>query len=143
MRIRVNFQSLKGIRWHEYLTRFVLGGVVTVATGLIASRFGPVIGGLFLAFPAIFPAGATLIDKHEKEKKRKAGIPHTIRGRLAVALDARGAARGALALAVFAWFLWKVLPLTGAAFALAAGLGLWLTAAIALWLARKFRWQQR
>jgi hypothetical protein len=32
--------------------------------GLIAARFGPVVGGLFLAFPAIFPASATLIEKH-------------------------------------------------------------------------------
>jgi len=27
------------------------------------------IGGLFLAFPAILPASATLIERHEKEKK--------------------------------------------------------------------------
>ena len=35
-----------------------------------AKRYGPGVAGLFLAFPAIFPAGATLIEKHEKEKKR-------------------------------------------------------------------------
>ena len=69
MRIRINLASLKQIRWHEYLTRFLLGGIITVATGLIAKHFGPVIGGLFLAFPAIFPAGATLIEKHEREKE--------------------------------------------------------------------------
>ena len=28
---------------------------------------------LFLAFPAIFPASATLIEKHEKEKKEREG----------------------------------------------------------------------
>jgi hypothetical protein len=89
MRIKISLASLKGIKWHEFLTRFLLGGSVTVATGLIAAHFGPVIGGLFLAFPAILPAGATLIEKHERDKKRAAGIPHTIRGRLAAALDAR------------------------------------------------------
>ena len=47
----------------------VLGGVMTVVAGLIAARFGPVIGGLFLAFPAIFPATATLIEKHVLERK--------------------------------------------------------------------------
>jgi hypothetical protein len=139
MSIRMNLQSLKDIKWHEYLTRFVLGGAVTLATGLIANRFGPVVGGLFLAFPAIFPAGATLIDKHEKEKKLRAGIPCTIRGRLAVALDARGAARGALALIAFAWLLWKLLPTRSAALILPAALVLWLAIAMALWRIRKFR----
>jgi len=99
MRIRINLASLKQTLWHEYLTRFLLGGAITVTTGLIAKHFGPVIGGLFLAFPAIFPSGATLIEKHERDKKRRAGIPQTIRGRLAAALDARGAAMGTLALA--------------------------------------------
>ena len=37
-------------------------------------RWGPGIGGLFLAFPAIFPASATLVEKHEKQKKNRAGI---------------------------------------------------------------------
>jgi hypothetical protein len=92
MRIRFNLNTLKQIKWNEYLTRFLLGGAITVITGLIAKHFGPVVGGLFLAFPAIFPSGATLIEKHEREKKRRAGIPHTMRGRLAAALDARGAA---------------------------------------------------
>lgn len=58
-------------------------------------KFGPVFGGLFLAFPAIFPASATLLEKHERDKKRKAGIASTVRGRLAAALDARGAVMGA------------------------------------------------
>jgi Protein of unknown function (DUF3147) len=49
--------------------RFLFGGICTVGAGLIARRYGPGIGGLFLAFPAIFPASATLIQTHEKEKK--------------------------------------------------------------------------
>src|SRR4029077_19299531 len=101
MRIRFNLSSLRSIRWHEYAMRFLLGGAVTVVTGLVARHYGPVVGGLFLAFPAIFPAGATLIEKHEREKKCRAGILHTSRGRLAAALDARGAAMGSLALAAF------------------------------------------
>src|SRR5258705_113842 len=81
MRIRLNLAALKQIKWHEYLTRFLLGGAITVITGLVAKHFGPVIGGLFLAFPAIFPSGATLIEKNEREKKHRAGISHTMRGR--------------------------------------------------------------
>ena len=67
--------ALRQTRGYEYLVRFVLGGVMTAVAGLIAARFGPVIGGLFLAFPAIFPASVTLIEKHVRERKEKAGLP--------------------------------------------------------------------
>jgi hypothetical protein len=40
--------TLRQTRWHEYLVRFLLGGAMTVVAGLIAARFGPVVGGLFL-----------------------------------------------------------------------------------------------
>jgi hypothetical protein len=137
VRIRINLASLKQTQWHEYLTRFLLGGAITVATGLIAKHFGPVIGGLFLAFPAIFPAGATLIEKHERDKKLRAGIPRTIRGRLAAALDARGAAMGSIALAAFGLIVSKLLPLHNAAVILAAALAAWLALAILIWRVRK------
>jgi hypothetical protein len=137
MRIRVELSALRRTQWHEYLIRFLLGGAITVIAGLIAKGFGPVIGGLFLAFPAIFPASATLIDKHELKKKRKAGIPVTLRGRLAVALDARGAALGAIALAGFAWFVWRELPGHETPWVLGAGVLLWFIAAVLIWRARK------
>jgi hypothetical protein len=38
----------------------------------IAHRCGRAMGGLFLAFPAIFPANATLVKRHEQRKKRAA-----------------------------------------------------------------------
>jgi hypothetical protein len=63
---------------------------MTVVAGLIAARFGSVTGGLFLAFPAIFPASATLIEKHVRERKEKAGLPGARRGKEAAALDAPG-----------------------------------------------------
>jgi hypothetical protein len=137
MRITINFAALRQIQWHEYLTRFLLGGAITVATGLIAKHFGPVIGGLFLAFPAIFPAGATLIEKHERDKKRRAGIPQTIRGRLAAALDARGTAMGTIALAGFALVVWKLLPAYPAAVVLVAALSARLVLAVLMWRLRK------
>ena len=61
MKIGVNFSSLKEDRWYEYAERFLFGGIITAATGEIARTFGPAVAGLFLAFPAIFPATATLI----------------------------------------------------------------------------------
>ena len=137
MRIRFNLAALKQIKWNEYLTRFLLGGAITVITGLIAKHFGPVVGGLFLAFPAIFPSGATLIEKHEREKKRRAGIPRTMRGRLAAALDARGAALGTLALAAFGALIWQLLPLYNAVVIFTGALALWLALAILMWRIRK------
>jgi hypothetical protein len=54
---------------------------------------------LFLAFPAVFCASATLIEKHERDRKQKAGLPGTRRGRQA---DALGAAIGSFGLLGFA-----------------------------------------
>lgn len=89
-------------------------------TGLIASHCGPAIGGLFLAFPAIFPASATLVERHERDKKRRAGILNTLRGRLSAALDARGALLGAIALMAFAAIIWKGLTIASAPLILSA-----------------------
>jgi Protein of unknown function (DUF3147) len=74
MRIEIDPSALKKTRWYEFAVRFLFGGLITAATGLIAKKFGPGVGGLFLAFPAIFPASATLIEKHEKQKKERAGL---------------------------------------------------------------------
>lgn len=94
--IRFSPSSLREGRWYEYLIRFALGGAVTVFTGLKSSRYGPSVGGLFLALPAIFCASATLIEKHEIRRKREAGFVGERRGQGAAALDAAGAALGAL-----------------------------------------------
>jgi hypothetical protein len=83
MRIEFDFSALKRTRWYEYALRFFFGGAVTVATGLIAKYYGPVLGGFFLAFPAIFPASATLVEKHEAGEKRRIGIIDNARGRKA------------------------------------------------------------
>ena len=104
-----------------------------MATGLVAKHFGPVVGGLFLAFPAIFPASATLVEKHEIEKKQQAGIVDRGRGRKAAALDARGAAVGSLGLAAFGLVTWQVLGYWNAASALIAALVAWMSLALLLW----------
>jgi hypothetical protein len=70
--------ALRQAYWYEYLVRFGLGGAMTVVAGLIAARFGPVIGGLFLAFPAIFPASATLIEKHVRELGAAKKLRHSM-----------------------------------------------------------------
>src|ERR1700736_3332172 len=110
MKVKASLAPLKQTKWYEYATRFLIGGAITVFAGLVAKKFGPAIGGLFLAFPAIFPASATLIEKHERQKKRRAGFDSGNRGRLAVALDAAGTTVGGLAMAAFAVFVWLLLP---------------------------------
>jgi uncharacterized membrane protein HdeD (DUF308 family) len=137
MRVEANFASLKQTSLREHLVRFVLGGAVTVAAGLIARRWGPVIGGLFLAFPAIFPAGATLIETHEVQRKRKIGHDGRRRGRQAAALDALGASFGTVGLAAFAVVLWRLLPGHSSWGALALALGAWAVVSGALWILRK------
>jgi Protein of unknown function (DUF3147)/Domain of unknown function (DUF202) len=141
MIVRVDFRAITQTRGAAWLARFVLGGAITVATGLIAEHYGPLVRGLFLAFPAIFPASATLVEQHEREKKRRAGIMHTNRGRKAAALDARGAAIGALALIPFALLVWRLLPTHSPAGVLAGSLLAWLAIATLLWRLR--RWHTR
>jgi hypothetical protein len=142
MRLSLDLSALKRTRWYEYALRFVFGGAVTVATGLIAKQYGPVLGGLFLAFPAIFPASATLVEKHETKKKRRTGIIDKSRGRKAAALDARGAALGSLGLACFAITLWRLLPAWRAVLALPTALVLWMLIAVLFWLASRMHCQK-
>jgi hypothetical protein len=87
MRVTFNLSTLSQTKPYEYAIRFLFGGAITVLAGILAKEFGPVIGGLFLAFPAIFPASATLLEKHQREKKKKAGIAETIRGAQRICLS--------------------------------------------------------
>jgi hypothetical protein len=138
MQIKVQLCTLKQTRWHEYAMRFVFGGLITVATGLIANHFGPVVGGLFLAIPAIFPASATLIEKHETQKKQRAGMTDRRRGQKAVALDARGAAMGCVGLVAFSVLVWQLMPICSLWACLTAALTTWLAVSFLIWRLSKF-----
>ena len=138
MSISIDTSSLKETRPRDFAIRFIFGGFVTLLTGLIAQRYGPTVAGLFLAFPAIFPATATLIEKHEKQRKLQIGRDGTNRGRSAVAVDAAGTALGTLGLLLFALFLWRFLPAHSAPFILIAAALLWITTATALWKLHQF-----
>jgi hypothetical protein len=137
MAIHVDLSALRKTKWNEFAVRFLFGGAITVIAGILAKTYGPVFGGLFLAFPAIFPASATLLEKHEREKKQRAGIPHTIRGRQAAALDARGAVFGSIGLASFALIVWKVLPAMRSALVLLLAIAVWLAVSVLIWRATK------
>ncbi|MGO4508175.1 DUF3147 family protein [Bradyrhizobium sp. 2TAF36] len=134
--IELSSSSLREGRWYEYVVRFVLGGAATVFAGLVSSRFGASIGGLFLALPAIFCASATLIEKHEIRRMREAGLEGRRRGQQAAALDAAGAALGALGMLVFAGVFWLLVERSvGGAFA-GASLA-WLAVSVVAWFVRR------
>ena len=137
MRIEIDPSTLRETRWYELGERFLIGGLVTVGAGLIAKEFGPGVGGLFLAFPAIFPAAATLIEKHEKEKKERAGLHGSVRGRKAAGIDAAGATLGSLGLVVFALLVKQFLVGNSSWLVLTGATVMWLAVSLLLWHIRK------
>jgi hypothetical protein len=137
MRIKIDPSALKKTRWYEFGVRFLSGGLITAAAGIIAKEFGPGVGGLFLAFPAIFPASATLIEKHEKQKKERAGIHGSTRGRKAAAVDAAGAAIGTIGLLVFAVLVKRLLADHSPWLVLTGATVIWLAVSLLLWQIRE------
>ena len=133
VKIKIDLSGPQQSKWYEYLIRFAFGGVVTALTGIIAQRCGPEIGGLFLAFPAIFPATATLLEKHERKKKEKYGRAGRIRAREVVGVDAAGAAMGSVGLLAFAAIVWRWLPRYPIAVVLCAATVAWAAGALLTW----------
>jgi hypothetical protein len=60
----VDLKALRQTSLSETPVRFAFGGAMTAATGFIAQQLGPVVGGVFLAFPAVVPARLTLVAGH-------------------------------------------------------------------------------
>jgi hypothetical protein len=141
VKIKIETEGLKRSKWHEFLMRFLFGGVVTALAGLIGKKFGPAIGGLFLAFPAIIPATATLIKKREEQKKEqkkeKAGFAGAERGRAAAAVDVAGAAMGGFGLAAFSLVVWFSIRGWSTALVLICATVTWLMVAVSVWLLRE------
>jgi hypothetical protein len=136
MAVHFQWSALKQSRRYEYALRFVLGGLATVLTGAIAAYFGPATGGLFLAFPVIFCASATLIESHERERKARLGLCGTRRGTDAAALDASGAGLGSIGVAAFGLCVWLLAPSIGFA-ALPLASVAWLLVSVLLWRVRR------
>lgn len=137
MKIKLDIESVKEGRWYEYAIRFLFGGIITAATGLIAKKFGSEIAGIFLAFPAIFPASATLIAQHEREKKERVGLPGRMSGRVVASVDAAGSAIGSLGLIAFGALVWKMLPGHPAWIVLLCATLLWTVVSVSAWMFRK------
>lgn len=116
---KIDLRRVRRTSWREYAVRFVFGGAITAAAGYISHRFGPSVGGLFLAFPAILPATLTLIGSHEGSSGAARNAFGAIAG--SIGLFAFAAAAGSLtihlppwqvlALATVAWLAVSILAL--------------------------------
>jgi hypothetical protein len=137
MGVKLDSSALGQAKWSQYALRFLFGGFVTVVAGLVAQHYGPVIGGLLLAFPAIFPASATLIEKHEKQQKERKGMSGTVRGRQAASADATGSAMSSLGLLLFAVIVWRFLPFHRTWTVLSGATLAWAVVSVSAWLIRK------
>lgn len=135
--IHFKWSAMKEGRWYEFVGRFALGGLATCLAGLVANTCGPVVGGLFLAFPAVFCAGATMIETHERRRKREKGMKGVRRGREAAALDAAGAGWGSAGLLVFALIVWAAPVGLSFGTAMAAASAGWVVVAMLMWWLRK------
>lgn len=106
--------------WREYGVRFLFGGIITAAVGVIAQAFGPVVAGLFLAFPAILPASLTLVAKHD--------------GKRGAEQDATGAAMGGAGLIAFGAVVWLLSARLMGGVVLASASMVWFAVSALCWL---------
>ena len=136
-KITVDLSAVRRTTWQQFAARFLVGGTITALVGVVGKEFGPGIGGLFLAFPAIFPASATLIEKHELQKKQRAGVNGQKRSRDVAGVDAAGAAMGCAGLLAFAFTVYKMLPRHPAVEVLSVAVLIWMTVAVLVWRIHK------
>jgi uncharacterized membrane protein (GlpM family) len=137
MIVKIDPEGLKQTKWSEYGVRFLLGGLITVGAGIIAKQQGPVVGGLFLAFPAIFPASVTLIEKHERDSDgEKCALDDA-------AADAAGTALGSIGLMAFALAVWALIPSLSPVLTIICATVAWLFGSAIAWVAsEKLPWKK-
>jgi hypothetical protein len=137
MRVKLKFESLKATKPKEYVSRFVFGGVVTVLAGFVADHYGPILGGLFLAFPGIFPAGVSLVEKHKTLREKAEGKFGTRSARGQASVEAAGASVGTLGLMGFGVVLWRGLPGHNFLPVLLMAAGTWIVVSWLFWWTRE------
>jgi len=115
------------LRIRELIVRFIFGAITSAVAGSLSILFSPIIGGVFLAFPAILAASLTLIaEEEDMEESRE---------------DARGAAVGALALGAFAGIGVLTFTMIAWPLALMAASASWALVALSLYLSLWVRGQ--
>ncbi|WP_431929249.1 DUF3147 family protein [Nonomuraea jabiensis] len=119
--IRLRPSKLRDTPVRGMVVRFAFGAIVSVAAGLVGLRWGPVAGGVFLAFPAILAATLTLIEEEEHRRDP-------------AAQDARGAVLGATGMIAFAACVWALAARLPAPLVLAVATVAWAVVAGLLYL---------
>jgi nicotinamide-nucleotide amidase len=116
---RIDFEKLRSAKPRDYMIRFAFGALISLIAGILTLGAGPLVGGLFLAFPAILPATLTLLEK-------KDGLAQAI-------ADVRGAVIGSVGMVGFAIVAMALLVQSPAA-ALASALITWAAVSVAVYL---------
>lgn len=118
-RVHLTAKGLHESKLSEWALRFLFGCCISALAAFAGKKFGPEIGGLFLAFPSILPATLTLIvDHHSRED---------------AAEDSRGAALGSVASVVFAGIAFLALNAFDPWVALGLATAGWMVSAVAIW----------
>ena len=124
-KVALNLGAVREARPRDYAVRFAFGAAISVAAGLVGLRFGPKVGGLFLAFPAVLPAALSLIESKDGEGPADA--------------DMQGGVLGAIGMVCFAAIVFGGLKSLGAPLTLALALAAWAVVSAGLYLlARRF-----
>ncbi|TMD28776.1 MAG: DUF3147 family protein [Chloroflexi bacterium] len=105
----------------KYAVRFAFGAGISLVAALIGMKFGPVVGGIFLGFPAVLPASLTLIEKRE--------------GKEEASIDSLGAVLGSVAMVAYAAIVVLTVARWGVVLSLSAALLAWLAIAAGLYFA--------
>jgi hypothetical protein len=124
-RPQIEPEKLREVHARDLGYRFAAGAVTSVVAGLMTLAFGPRIGGIMLAFPAILAASLTLIEEQEDSAEARE--------------DARGAVVGGLGMAAFAAVAAVLFGAVNAAIALLAATVAWFLAAFLGYLAAWFK----
>lgn len=135
--IGCDFGKLRKTKASSYISRFLFGCALTLIVTLTGKWGGAVIGGMFLAFPGIFPPGISYVEKKELERKKEAGLKGTSNARALASLHAAGASEGTFGLMAFAAIVWIGIPRFGLAPSLAVATLAWFVVSFAAWWLRE------
>jgi uncharacterized YccA/Bax inhibitor family protein len=117
---RFNPQGLKGKKPRDYVLRFAFGSSISVISAFVSLKY-QLVGGMFLAFPAILPASLTLVERDA--------------GRAEASIDAQGAIIGSIGLLAFALVASFGIKIIGALPALSVAALAWLVVSLTIYAA--------
>jgi hypothetical protein len=112
---------LRDIKVTELALRFAFGASASILASVAGLVFSPVVGGMFLAFPAILPATLTLLEKKDDTE--------------AAVHDVRGALLGSFGMIAFACVAAAAFTRWPAGIVLFGAAAAWLAVSMTLYLA--------